>query len=119
MVSSVFVNQWLLALMLFVGLFWFKLGAPFNERLIKFLILRKFVKWKWFVTGKGDTGIAGTGLGYLPEPGGGSSGSSDDSGGGESSGGSDDKPDEIVLKALKCFNEKEVIISSHSVLNAS
>ena len=70
------------------------------------------------MTGKGDTGIAGTGLGYLPEPGGGSSGSSDDSGGGESSGGSD-KPDEIVLKALKCFNEKEVIISSHSVLNAS
>lgn len=61
--------------------------------------------------GKGDTGIAGTGLGYLPEPGGGSSGSSDDSGGGESSGGSDDKPDEIVLKALKCFNEKEIYSS--------
>nr|GEW62249.1 putative pentatricopeptide repeat-containing protein At3g16890, mitochondrial [Tanacetum cinerariifolium] len=83
-------------------------------------LMMLFVALFWFKLGKGDTGIAGTGLGYLPEPGGGSSGGGGGGSGGGSSGSgsvvngghaSDDKPDEIVVKALQCFNEKEIYSS--------
>ncbi|KVH90204.1 hypothetical protein Ccrd_007763 [Cynara cardunculus var. scolymus] len=72
MASSVFVKQWLLAMMLlFIVLFCFK-------------------------SGKAETGIAGTGIGYIPEPGGGAR----DSGG--------DEPEEVIVKALECFSDKHI-----------
>ncbi|XP_024984848.1 uncharacterized protein LOC112520651 isoform X5 [Cynara cardunculus var. scolymus] len=75
MASSVFVKQWLLAMMLlFIVLFCFK-------------------------SGKAETGIAGTGIGYIPEPGGGAR----DSGG--------DEPEEVIVKALECFSDKHIYSS--------
>ncbi|KAK9079538.1 hypothetical protein SSX86_001210 [Deinandra increscens subsp. villosa] len=80
MASLVFVNQWVLALMLlFLVLFCFKLG-------------------------KSETGIAGTGMGYLPRGGAGDYGSDGDGGGG-------DDPEEVVVKALQCFSEKHIYSS--------
>lgn len=81
MASSVFVKQWLLALMLlFIVIFCFK-------------------------SGKAETGIAGTGLGYIPEPGGGAR-----DGGGVVAGGGDE-PEEVIVKALQCFSDKHIYSS--------
>ncbi|KAI3822360.1 hypothetical protein L1987_09949 [Smallanthus sonchifolius] len=52
------------------------------------------------VSWKSETGIAGTGMVYLPEPGGRA---------GEDDGG--DEPEEVVVKALQCFSEKHIYSS--------
>ncbi|CAH1439505.1 unnamed protein product [Lactuca virosa] len=62
--------------------------------MLLFLILVK--------TGESETGIAGTGLGYLPEPDGGNGGH------GVVSGGGGDEPEVVIVKALQCFSDKHI-----------
>lgn len=52
--------------------------------------------------GKAETGIAGTGLGYIPEPG---AGARDGVGVGG------DEPSEVIVKALQCFSDKHIYSS--------
>ncbi|XP_071727176.1 uncharacterized protein [Rutidosis leptorrhynchoides] len=54
--------------------------------------------------GKGDTGVTGTGVGYLPEP-------SDGGAVYDGKGGYEYEPDEAVLKSLQCFSDKNLYSS--------
>ncbi|KAI3792183.1 hypothetical protein L2E82_06054 [Cichorium intybus] len=55
----------------------------------------------FFKIGESETGIAGTGLGYLPEPGGGDGGHRVVTGG-------SDEPEVVIAKALQCFSDKHI-----------